>query len=823
MRRRDGPSTAEDLQWANAASLSREQLAEKMSAINAKTSAATMTASNFYLNDTREMIAKTSATTITKMISSSDRPRTAPRTSVPSPIDPAAPIDPVAPIDPFVAMARQMGVELHSPQQLMERRLVQERSKQAQRQQILRAQIEDALTPRKGSPAGSPSATGGYMHRAMHGRPASRMLHGSASSPGCVELQGSSLDTHESKPRHAPRAGVQASSIDSRLVGCVPRRASLVAAQEPQSPTALWPPPRSPTRRASLVASAPLLPQGSSCACAWGGAPDAALGTSLGRRNSVRHASLRGESPDAPPSRRAVLRPTGDPASDAAGCPRAADPGAHSGAESGADPGADLGADPGAADRQASCGGADTSLPQVGSNGNGSPAGAGGAAAVRLRSPGGAVGRRGSVPVGAVWEAAPQQLMQTLMAPTLLAPALPPGPSATLLPPALKSAGLVARCGRLALSRLDPMLRLVAPLLFREGRPPPPGGGALSRYTVELLLRALLPALPAPVLVDELMAVCAQPIPDKYARRPAAAAAVTSSGAPVALLGPLCCALAPLVQEAATPPLASALRQLAAPLMSPVEAAVAAATAATAKLGPGARFWFMLLDRDADGELGNNDLFYWLNAPAASSRPSIASASKASKAPPKGFASIAVAAAAAAAAAAPPPMQSLVESLVRVRRQEGGQQASQEASYECGQEGGSFGVGEVPCARVGLQAFTTAWVEHMDALPKPRPYAAALGWLRREMGEVDLGAVEAMKAPQHGQHVLARSSLPLRPAVAAEPPPACSGYPLGSAREPSPLRCRREAAVVLLCQHNAADPTPYLRCLWSFRICPPRS
>eukprot|EP00964_Phaeocystis_antarctica_P164275 scaffold142075_cov163-Phaeocystis_antarctica.AAC.1 len=60
--------------------------------------------------------------------------------------------------------------------------------------------------------------------------------------------------------------------------------------------------------------------------------------------------------------------------------------------------------------------------------------------------------------------------------------------------------------------------------------------------------------------------------------------------------------------------------------MSPVEAAVAAATAATAKLGPGARFWFMLLDRDADGELGNNDLFYWLNAPAASSRPSIASA-----------------------------------------------------------------------------------------------------------------------------------------------------------------------------------------------------
>ena len=268
--RRDGRSTAEDLQWANASTLSREQLAEKMSAINVKTSAATLTASNFYLDDPKEMIARTSATTITKMISSSDRPKTAPSVAVPSSIDPAAPIDSV--IDPFVAMARQMGVELRSPQQLMERRLVQERTKQAQRQQILLAQIEDALTPRKGSPAGSPS---GYMHRAMHGRPASRMLHGSASSPGCVELQASSLNTHEHRPRHAPRAGVQTSSIDSRLVripsagdGCAPRRASLVAAHEPQSPTTLWPPPRSPTRRASLVASAPLLPQGSSCACA---------------------------------------------------------------------------------------------------------------------------------------------------------------------------------------------------------------------------------------------------------------------------------------------------------------------------------------------------------------------------------------------------------------------------------------------------------------------------------------------------------------------------------------------------------------------------
>ena len=246
MRRRDGRSTAEDVQWANAATLSREQLAEKMSAINVQTSAATITASNFYLDDPKEMIARTSATTITKMISSSDRPKTSPTVAVPSPIDPAAPIDSVAPIDPFVAMARQMGVELRSPQQLRERRLVQERSKQAQRQQILRAQIEDALTPRKGSPAGSPSATGGYMHmhRAMHGRPASRTLHGSASSPGRVELQASSLDTHEPKPRHAPRAGVQASSIDSRLVRIPPNPAHQTPADTPATLRTTQPNPR---------------------------------------------------------------------------------------------------------------------------------------------------------------------------------------------------------------------------------------------------------------------------------------------------------------------------------------------------------------------------------------------------------------------------------------------------------------------------------------------------------------------------------------------------------------------------------------------------
>ena len=118
--------------------------------------------------------------------------------------------------------------------------------------------------------------------------------------------------------------------------------------------------------------------------------------------------------------------------------------------------------------------------------------------------------------------------------------------------------------------------------------------------------------------------------------------------------------------------------------------------------------------------------------------------------------------------------------------------------------------GEAPCARVGLAAFTTAWVEHMDALPKPRPYAAALGWLRREMGEVDLGAVEAMKAPQHDQSALAGISLPMRPPIAAEPPPlalgtlwAHSGHPMGTLWAPSghPLG-------TWLCQHS----TPLVHC-----------
>ena len=167
MRRRDRRGTAEDVQRP-AAFLSREELAEKMHAINLKTSAATITASNFYLDDPKEMIARTSEEQITRMISSSGRPQTAPAVAKPSPSEPAAPTDAAPPpVDPFVAMARQLGVELRSPQQLMERRLVQERSRYAQRQQILLAQIEDALTPRKGPPAGSP---GTYMQRAMHGR-----------------------------------------------------------------------------------------------------------------------------------------------------------------------------------------------------------------------------------------------------------------------------------------------------------------------------------------------------------------------------------------------------------------------------------------------------------------------------------------------------------------------------------------------------------------------------------------------------------------------------------------------------------------------------
>ena len=190
---------------------------------------------------------------------------------------------------------------------------------------------------------------------------------------------------------------------------------------------------------------------------------------------------------------------------------------------------------------------------------------------------------------------------------------------------------------------------------------------------VELLLRALFEqgTLPEPALVDELMAVCAQPILDKHAQsavQRSAAAEVAQS--PVALLAPLCCALAPLVQE--TPP--PAPRQPTAP-MSHVAAATAAAASATAALGPGARFWFMLLDRDADGELGGNDLFFWLNAPASATAATTATA----------------------VSAEPPPVQSLIESLVRVRSQEASQN-------EAGQEGGSFRAGEAPRARVELQA-----------------------------------------------------------------------------------------------------------------------
>ena len=113
MRRRDRRGTAEDVQRP-AAFLSREELAEKMHAINLKTSAATITASNFYLDDPKEMIARTSEEQITRMISSSGRPQTAPAVAKPRPIDPAAPTDAAPPpfVDPFVAMARQLGVEL---------------------------------------------------------------------------------------------------------------------------------------------------------------------------------------------------------------------------------------------------------------------------------------------------------------------------------------------------------------------------------------------------------------------------------------------------------------------------------------------------------------------------------------------------------------------------------------------------------------------------------------------------------------------------------------------------------------------------------------
>ena len=60
--------------------------------------------------------------------------------------------------------SREGVLEAQIAQLAEQRRLVQERSRHAQRQQILLAQIEDALTPRKGSPSSA------YMHRAMHGR-----------------------------------------------------------------------------------------------------------------------------------------------------------------------------------------------------------------------------------------------------------------------------------------------------------------------------------------------------------------------------------------------------------------------------------------------------------------------------------------------------------------------------------------------------------------------------------------------------------------------------------------------------------------------------
>ena len=98
------------------------------------------------------------------------------------------------------------------------------------------------------------------------------------------------------------------------------------------------------------------------------GGPQAAA---LGRRRSARRASLGGESPLA-------RRPT---IASAAG----------SAASSGEHPGADLGANgPSSGD------GAEASPPQQEPNGDVSPAGAGVAAALRLRS-GGAAGRHGSV------------------------------------------------------------------------------------------------------------------------------------------------------------------------------------------------------------------------------------------------------------------------------------------------------------------------------------------------------------------------------------------------------------------------------------------
>ena len=240
-----------------------------------------------------------------------------------------------------------------------------------------------------------------------------------------------------------------------------------------------------------------------------------------------------------------------------------------------------------------------------------------------------------------------------------------------LLPPELQvplhkslaAPELLRRCSRPALARLQPLLKLVAPQLFGsiadQKRDPIAasvgGSGALSRASVELLLRALLGALPEAPLLDELVAICQHNLPDRHGRRAPVAPGTLAAGG--ALYAPLVCALAPLVDSD--------------------------------QRSGAARFWFSLLDHDADGALGGNDLFHWLRAPA-------------------------------------PTLQQLIDALVRMRRQ-GGSSA----------DGDDVGI--------DLRTFADALARHANALPAPRAHDAALWWLRRELGEADLRAVEAIQ------------------------------------------------------------------------------
>ena len=78
---------------------------------------------------------------------------------------------------------------------------MQERSRQLERQQSLRVEIEDTLTPRKATLAGSPSTTRSYLYRATRIEQNCNMLRPSSTSPSCVELRASCFNSHASEQR----------------------------------------------------------------------------------------------------------------------------------------------------------------------------------------------------------------------------------------------------------------------------------------------------------------------------------------------------------------------------------------------------------------------------------------------------------------------------------------------------------------------------------------------------------------------------------------------------------------------------------------------